>query len=234
AVSMVKTHPNHLTKWRLVVMPIARRNLLQVLILTLMVVGGGCSSPTQNPQPLPEQISQPQNQPPESKRRTPQNTVKEFNLPEVEGLVRENDPVAITGLNVIAEKNGQRSLQIEFENVSDKPVKLVAFLFAHPPACPEFIYKLSPQLYYGDSSLLEVKHKEKDPILYPGQKSLKRFKGKEYSKMLSPGTYKDCPFEPKKPHLILRKVWFEDGTVWDPSAEYYRRIHSEDPPKSSR
>lgn len=211
-----------------------KQDMSQWLVLTLLAFIGGCSSQPQSPQPLPEQIRQiPQNQQPESKRPNPRNTVKEFNLPEVEGVVRDEDPIVITGLNVIKEKNGQRSLQIEFENVSDKPLKLLAFLFVHPPACPEFIYKLPPVLLYGDATLLDAKRKGGiDPVLYPGQKSAKTFKHKDYSKMLTPSTYKDCPFEPKNPHVILNKIWFADGTVWDPSAENYRRIHGEDPPES--
>ncbi|HND19883.1 MAG TPA: hypothetical protein PLB18_10940 [Acidobacteriota bacterium] len=221
-------------------MKLTGERAVKLLILILMGFIGGCSYQLRDPQPVPSPNQVAKDQPKSVGNQEPNAPVYEepiflpsIELPEIKGSVTQQSPVRLINLQVIVSKSRKRALVIEIENVSKKPVQLAHFLL-HYPQCDEFLYKGGIYLAYGDPALANSEDPAPvDPVLQPSQRVSKKFDGWIIDKFLNRKTFKNCPEGKNRPHMNLLKVWFEDGTVWDPvEAEMQYRKSQQQKPKS--
>lgn len=218
---------------------LSQRLTLSLFFLSLAgLVVSACSSLTTQQTTEKRESLQP---PPKSVESQEQNVpvyeepifLPSIELPEIKGSVTQQSPVRLINLRVIVSKSKKRALVIEIENVSKKPVILAEFL-VHYPQCDKFLYKGGPFLRYGDAKIANPDDLTPfDPVLQPGQKASKTFDNELINELLDRKTFKSCPEGKNRPHMNLLKVWFEDGTIWDPvEAEMQYRKSQQQKPKS--
>ena len=155
---------------------------------------------------------------------TPAPSKEKINQDVLLLLKHQTEPIALVDIQYSKPHASFRGeLVIQFQNVSDKPIKFVAYNIDPPLLCPRFMYAIMADsvLGYGDwsvipqaSLILSPKPQINSPVLNPQLKASITASSKDLDHTLDPKTYASCPSE-KKPRLVLSHVYFVDGTEWD-------------------